>query len=39
MQVPGALLLRDPSGGIYAVQTSSLQQVRPMALAYKAMGG
>jgi hypothetical protein len=26
-QVPGAILLRDPSGSIYAVQTETVQQV------------
>ena len=29
-QVPGALLLRDNSGNVYAVQTESLQQVRKL---------
>lgn len=27
LQVPGALLLRDNSGNVYAVQTDNLQQV------------
>lgn len=27
MQVPGAMLLRDPKGYIYAIQTESMQQI------------
>ncbi|KAG1676466.1 hypothetical protein FOA52_002286 [Chlamydomonas sp. UWO 241] len=27
MEVPGALLLRDPSGNVYAVQTETVQQI------------
>eukprot|EP00967_Tisochrysis_lutea_P080303 scaffold110195_cov23-Tisochrysis_lutea.AAC.1 len=28
MEVPGSMLLRDPKGNVYAIQTEALQQVR-----------